>query len=136
MKENRVKEAHRIQHGLNQWNRLPTGYRPLLPHEKAQAFDIIKINDEYYSEYPPTGLLINRHVSSSIWYRKELTQTPEKIMAKVTVKSEPTYSIELTLKEAQILKTYCDLHTSLTPEITTAITALHDEMDKAGIHSL
>lgn len=57
-------------------------------------------------------------------------------MAKVTVKSEPTYSIELTLKEAQILKTYCDLHTPLTPEITAAITALHDELDKAGIPSL
>ena len=57
-------------------------------------------------------------------------------MAKVTVKNEPIYSIELTLKEAQILKTYCDMHTPITPEVTTAITALHDAMDKVGIPSL
>ena len=54
---------------------------------------------------------------------------------KVSVQSEPVYLIELTLKEAQIIKTYCDLLTPMTPEITETVTKLYDALDKQGVPS-
>lgn len=54
----------------------------------------------------------------------------------VTVKSEPIYVIELTLKEAQLLKTYCDPSTNLTDEMRTCVKDLEELLDKQGVPSL
>lgn len=55
---------------------------------------------------------------------------------KVTVQSEPIYLIELTLKEAQLLKTYCDPSINLTDEMRACIQDLEELLDKQGVPSL
>lgn len=55
---------------------------------------------------------------------------------KVTVQSEPTYLIELTLKEAQLLKSYFGMKTPMTVPMQIFILNLHDTLDAKGVPSL
>lgn len=63
-------EAHRVKNGCNQWNRLPPGYKNLERGDRIQAGDVIRMNDEYFSEYQQ-GLLIGTVCGAPhIWFRK------------------------------------------------------------------
>lgn len=55
---------------------------------------------------------------------------------KITVQSEPIYLIELTLKEAQLLKTYCNLISPLTEEMKAYAKDLEELLDRKGVPSL
>lgn len=67
-----MKEQHRLRNGLNEWNRVPEGYKELCALEPVQAGDVQKIHDEWYVEYPQRGLLIGQfRGQGGKWYRKE-----------------------------------------------------------------
>lgn len=68
-----MKEQHRIRQGLNEWNHPPEGYYLLSYWDAIQGGDVQKINDEWFREYPKTGMLIDlkEYVGNGTWYRKK-----------------------------------------------------------------
>lgn len=60
----------RIRNNLKEWDRLPSGYRPLRSAEKVEGADVQRLHDTWYAEYPSSGMLVG-HWPNGQWFRKE-----------------------------------------------------------------
>jgi hypothetical protein len=65
-----MEDEHRVRLGLNEWRRLPKGYRQLEPGERVQALDVQRLNADWFAEYPARGMLVGT-LPCGDWYRKE-----------------------------------------------------------------
>lgn len=65
-----MRVAHRVKNGCNQWNSLPDGYVNLQSNDQIQKGDVIRIRDDYYTEYRQ-GVLIGVVCGCpDLWFRK------------------------------------------------------------------
>ena len=65
-----MRVAHRVKNGCNQWNSLPEGYVNLQSDDQVQKGDVIRIRDDYYTEYHQGVLIGVLCGCPNMWFRK------------------------------------------------------------------